>query len=129
MRRVVAAAVFLLCDAAFVGGVAQPLYRRTLERSVLRRPWQPRRARAVAMAALCWAVLLLGLQVFVVDGAAWSARGQLRAAVFGLVVYGTYAATNAAVFAPDWPLHLALADALWGVLVYGLAYASALLVP
>lgn len=57
-----------------------------------------------------------------------SAYGALfRGAVLGLVAYGTYAFTNAAILA-DWPMIVSIIDIIWGVLLTALVSAMTLII-
>lgn len=57
-----------------------------------------------------------------------SAYGALfRGAVLGLVAYGTYGFTNAAILA-DWPMVVTIVDIIWGVLVTALVSAMTLII-
>jgi uncharacterized membrane protein len=71
-------------------------------------------------AALVFYLLFVaGLLVFViVPGLSAGAPGATfaRAALYGLVTYGTYDLTSLATFA-DWPLSVTVVDMLWGATV------------
>jgi uncharacterized membrane protein len=57
-----------------------------------------------------------------------SAYGALfRGAVLGLVAYGTYGFTNAAILA-DWPIVVTVVDIIWGILVTALVSAMTLII-
>ncbi len=57
-----------------------------------------------------------------------SAYGALfRGAVLGLVAYGTYGFTNAAILS-DWPMVVTIVDIIWGVLLTALVSAMTLII-
>jgi uncharacterized membrane protein len=66
-----------------------------------------------------WALLSAGIVVFVLpkSGGAVSAA-FLYGALFGLLVYGVYDATNMAVLR-GWPVSVAVVDVCWGALLCG----------
>lgn len=74
-------------------------------------------------AAAAYTILILGLSWFIYTASRQTSAGQitkksllLQAAVFALVVYGVYNATNTAIFS-KYPMFLAIIDTLWGMIV------------
>jgi uncharacterized membrane protein len=51
----------------------------------------------------------------------------MKAFLFGLIVYGVYETTNAAII-KDWTIDLVLVDTLWGGILYATVIAIVLLV-
>ena len=78
-------------------------------------------------AVMAYALMVVGLVVFVLPNirAEYAFRDSLLyGGTFGLVVYGIFDFTNAAVL-KNWNLPLAFVDIAWGVFVYTVAaYAS-----
>lgn len=118
----IAAVVFCLVDAVWLGLVAQPLYDHFLGDLLAERP-------NLAAAALFYAIYLAGLGHFVIgpalrDGSA--RRAWASGAFFGLVAYATWDLTNLAVLR-DFPAALVPIDLAWGAVlsgsVSGLTYA------
>ncbi len=76
----------------------------------------------IPAALATWAVIVTGVQVFVVSRTAASCS-MLQAifwgAAFGAVVYGVYDLTNYALL-KDWPLAVTVVDILWGAVVCSL---------
>lgn len=72
------------------------------------------------MGAIAYALMVLGLCIFVLADATTVSEAVVRGSVFGLVLYGVYDATAAAVL-HKWDRSLAAADVLWGMTVYTLA--------
>ncbi|MBL8483958.1 MAG: DUF2177 family protein [Rhodocyclaceae bacterium] len=103
------AAVFLPLDAVWLGVMSPRLYQPALSHLLAE--------KVDAVAALAFYLLYIaGVVVFAVQPAApadgWRAAA-LRAALFGLVCYGTYDLTNQATLR-DWPWHVTLIDLCWG---------------
>lgn len=63
-----------------------------------------------------WALLTLGLFVFVVWGARSYREALIKGALFGTIVYGVYDLTNYVALV-HWPLSLVLVDWAWGIFV------------
>jgi len=108
-------ATMVLLDAVWLGGIAQPLYRRGIGHLMAPQP--------NLLAALAFYLLYAaGIFAFVVgprgvgdwpSAAAWGA-------LFGFMAYMTYDLTNLATLR-DWPLALALVDTAWGCCATALA--------
>ena len=71
-------------------------------------------------ALAAYSFLILGLYLFVLHNIdpskKWSTQ-LLNAFLFGIVLYGTYETTNAAIF-KNWGLDLVIVDTLWGGILY-----------
>ena len=72
-------------------------------------------------AVLAYLFMTLGLQVFVLES---KTNGLLRAFLFGLILYGVFDCTCAAVI-EKWDMKLAIVDVLWGGFVFGASYLTA----
>ena len=104
--------VFLLVDAVWLALIAPRFYQSQIGALMAKEPkW--------AAAGAFYLLFVAGLVVFCVSPGVrqgslrWSAW---RAALFGLVTYGTYALTNLAVL-EGWPELAAIVDLAWGVVL------------
>lgn len=70
--------------------------------------------------------VLMALGLYVLVMVPYRAQGLLsvlkHAMLLGLVVYGVYETTNAALL-KNWPHHLVVLDMFWGVVVFGMVAA------
>jgi uncharacterized membrane protein len=76
----------------------------------------------IPAALMTWALLVVGLIVFVLPMLSQQGRGldgALWGAVFGLVVYGVYDLTNFATVA-SWTVKMVIVDMCWGGVLCGL---------
>jgi uncharacterized membrane protein len=105
----VAAAVFVLIDAIWIGGIANNFYKDQLGRMLADKP-------NFGPAILFYFIYLFALLYFVIEPAylrySWSWLLK-HAAFFGLAMYATYDLTNAATLR-RWPAKLTIIDILWG---------------
>ena len=104
--------VFLLCDMACLGTMANRIYRPTLGDMMLSSPNLP---AAVAF----YLIYPLGLLIFVVFPSLKSeslGQAALSGALFGFFTYMTYDLTNQATL-KNWTTQLTLADIGWGTLL------------
>jgi len=104
----VALVAYLAVDLVWLGFVARSLYQRYL--AFLLGPTQWSAALSVYL------LLILGIVVFaIVPGLKENSLKMtlLRAALFGLIAYGTYDLTNLATLR-NWPLLITLVDMAWG---------------
>lgn len=111
-QYLVAAAVFLVLDLAWIGFVAQGLYERFLGDLLADEP-------NVAAAVLFYAIFLAGLVYFVIAPAVeqGSLRSALlRGAAFGLVAYATWDLTSLAVI-EGFPVAIVPIDIAWGAVL------------
>lgn len=111
-QYLVAAAVFLVLDLAWIGFVAQGLYERFLGDLLADEP-------NVAAAVLFYVIFLAGLVYFVIaptveQGSPRSAL--LRGAAFGLVTYATWDLTSLAVI-EGFPVAIVPIDIAWGAVL------------
>ncbi|HET7533696.1 MAG TPA: DUF2177 family protein [Nocardioidaceae bacterium] len=111
-QYLVAAAVFLVLDLAWLGLVAQGLYERLLGDLLAEQP-------NVAAAVAFYAIFLAGLVYFVIAPAVEerSLRSALfRGAAFGLVTYATWDLTSLAVI-EGFPAAIVPIDLAWGAVL------------
>jgi uncharacterized membrane protein len=111
-QYLVAAAVFLVLDLAWIGFVAQGLYERFLGDLLADEP-------NVTAAVLFYAIFLAGLVYFVIAPAVeqGSLRSALlRGAAFGLVAYATWDLTSLAVI-EGFPVAIVPIDIAWGAVL------------
>jgi uncharacterized membrane protein len=110
----VAAATFVVLDLAWLGLVANGLYRRILGDLLRDSPNVP---AAIAF----YALFLAGLTYFAIAPAVDSgslAEALLRGAAFGLVTYATWDLTNLAVLS-GFPAAIVPVDLAWGTVLGG----------
>ena len=105
-------ASFLVIDMVWLGLVASAFYRKYLGFLMAPSPnW--------LVATLFYLLFVVGVLVFVVlPGLKANSLKTtlLRAALFGLITYGTYDLTNLATL-KDWPALLSIVDMLWGTVL------------
>jgi uncharacterized membrane protein len=112
--------VFLLCDMAWLGTMANRLYRPTLRDIMLGSPNLP-------VAAAFYVIYPLGLVIFAVLPALKSGRllqAALSGALFGFFTYMTYDLTNQATLR-NWTSQLTLLDVGWGTLLGAISATAA----
>jgi uncharacterized membrane protein len=66
-------------------------------------------------AGITYIFLIFGLNYFIIQ----RNRSVSDAALFGLVIYGTYDFTNLALFS-NWSILLSIVDTMWGAALFGL---------
>lgn len=111
-QYLVAAAVFLVLDLAWIGFVAQGLYERFLGDLLADEP-------NVAAAVLFYVIFLAGLVFFVIAPAVEQGSlrsAMLRGAAFGLVTYATWDLTSLAVI-EGFPVAIVPIDIAWGAVL------------
>lgn len=111
-QYLVAAAVFLVLDLAWIGFVAQGLYERFLGDLLADEP-------NVAAAVLFYVIFLAGLVYFVIAPAVEQGSPRsalLRGAAFGLVTYATWDLTSLAVI-EGFPVAIVPIDIAWGAVL------------
>jgi uncharacterized membrane protein len=112
--------VFLLCDMAWLGTMANRVYRPTLGDMMLGSPNLP---AAVAF----YLIYPLGLLIFVVFPSLKSeslGQAALSGALFGFFTYMTYDLTNQATL-KNWTLQLSLIDISWGTVLGAISATAA----
>ena len=112
--------VFLLCDMAWLGTMANRLYRPTLGDMMLGSPDLP-------AAAAFYGIYPIGLIIFAVLPALKSAslpEAALSGALFGFFTYMTYDLTNQATLR-NWTLQLSAIDIGWGTLLGAISATAA----
>lgn len=100
---------------------------KTYERMVLTIQKEAMKVKPI-FALLSYVLMVIGMVVFVTPNVTDRKfqTSLMYGGVFGLVVYGVYDFTNAAVI-KNWNISIALLDVLWGVFVYtAAAYAGSL---
>lgn len=114
----VAAAVYILMEAIWLSLTVRSMYAPMFS-GVLGREWAFRASAKSLLGALAAYVALgAGLLVLVLGDVDVSSYATLavRAAVYGVAVYGTYNMTNSAVF-ERWGLGVSCVDTAWGAAV------------
>lgn len=110
----IAASVFVLFDAIWLGVIAKKLYATELKGLMTNNvKW--------GAAALFYAIFIAGLIYFVIAPALKadsSATISLAGGFFGLVTYATYDLTNYATL-KGFPLKIVILDLMWGTFVSG----------
>jgi uncharacterized membrane protein len=108
----VTALCFLPIDFAWLALMSGPLYQPALGHLLAEKP-------DLAAAAVFYVLYVFGLTQFTVRAwepvTSWTSF-TLRAALFGVVAYGTYDLTNQATLR-DWPAWLTVIDLIWGGVV------------
>ena len=107
----------ILLDFLWIGLVASGLYRAQI--GYLLNIVDGRMTVNVPAAIATWAVIVTGVQIFVVPRV--SQTGPITSfllwgALFGLIVYAVYDLTNYAVI-KNWPLTVTIVDIIWGAFV------------
>jgi uncharacterized membrane protein len=112
--------VFLLCDMAWLGTMANRLYRPTLGDIMLDSANLP-------AAAAFYGIYPVGLVIFAVLPALKSGgllQAALSGAIFGFFTYMTYDLTNQATLR-NWTLQLSVIDIGWGTLLGAISATAA----
>jgi uncharacterized membrane protein len=112
--------VFLLCDMAWLGTMANRIYRPTLGDMMLSSPNLP---AAVAF----YLIYPIGLLIFVVLPSLKSeslGQAALSGALFGFFTYMTYDLTNQATL-KNWTLQLSVIDIGWGTVLGAISATAA----
>lgn len=95
----------ILMDYLFLGILAKDFFDQEL------RPFA--RAFRLPAALAVWALLALGLLIFVLPLSVSGRWAMIYGALFGFIVYGVFDLTNFAVFR-DYSLMMVMADVAWG---------------
>jgi uncharacterized membrane protein len=103
---------FIVIDMVWLGFVARTFYQKHLGYIIAPSPnW---------IAAIIFYLLFIAGLIFfaVLPGLKDDSlkTSLLRAVMFGLITYGTYALTNLAVV-KDWPVLVTVVDMIWGVVL------------
>jgi uncharacterized membrane protein len=112
--------VFLLCDMAWLGTMANRLYRPTLGDIMLG-------SLDLPAATAFYGIYPIGLVIFAVLPALKSAslpEAALSGALFGFFTYMTYDLTNQATL-KNWTLQLSAIDIGWGTLLGAMSATAA----
>jgi uncharacterized membrane protein len=107
----------LLLDGLWLGFIANGFYLENLKH-LIRGDGSHFEVNYWA-AGLVYVFMALGFLLFLAPYLSqWSYRQTvMKAAAFGIIVYGVYDFTNLATL-KDWPLIVALADVAWGAVLY-----------
>lgn len=116
---ITAGIVFIALDGLWLGVIARSFYKEQLGSLLTTQPdW--------IMAACTYAFMLAGFLWFVFPQVQMS-RSVLQAmqygARFGVVVFGVYECTNAAIIT-GWPFYMVIIDTVWGGILYAMASAA-----
>ena len=106
------ALIMVVLDALWIGLVAKTLYQQGIGHLMAENP-------RIIVAALFYAVFVVGLVIFVVAPGGQTSSWQstvLRGALFGFFTYATYDLTNLSTL-KDWPIGMSLIDIAWGATV------------
>jgi uncharacterized membrane protein len=106
------AAAFMVLDGIWLGVLMKSFYRDQLAPIVRLADGQI--APNWPAALIVYALLGSGIAVFVIPRAATVLLAAAYGALFGLFVYGVYDFTNFSTLR-QWPLALAMADLVWGI--------------
>ena len=112
--------VFLVCDMAWLGTMANRVYRPTLGDMMLSSP-------DLTAAGAFYGIYPIGLVIFAVLPALKSAslpEAALSGALFGFFTYMTYDLTNQATL-KNWTLQLSAIDIGWGTLLGAISATAA----
>ena len=108
-RYLLALGVVLVLDIVWLGILAGPFYRSQVGPLMLE-------DIRIASGLLAWALIPLGVVLFV-DQVAKGYRQVLGyGAVYGLILYGLYEFTNHAIIAA-WTIPVVIVDIMWGVFI------------
>lgn len=110
---IVAAIVFITCDALWLTVMGPRLYKPLLQ-GLLSDTVRP------TPAILFYVLYLTGIVVFAVLPSTRPLTALGRGALFGLIAYATYDLTNQATLR-TWPALLSVIDLSWGALITALA--------
>lgn len=117
-RNILATAILLVVDIVWV----MFFIRKKYDKQVTKIQGQAMQAR-MQFAIISYILMVVGLNVFVLPNIreGHELGDSLKyGATFGLVVYGIYDTTAAAVF-KDWDIGLAAVDIAWGTFVFFIA--------
>ena len=106
------ALIMVVLDALWISLVAKTLYQQGIGHLMAENP-------RLIVAALFYAVFVVGLVIFVVAPGGQTSSWQstvLRGALFGFFTYATYDLTNLSTL-KDWPIGMSLIDIAWGATV------------
>lgn len=109
----VGAVAFMVLDAVWLGWLMKNFYREQLAPIV--RLGNGGIAPNWPAAFVVYALLGIGIALFVIPRASTLSSAAAFGALFGLVVYGVYDFTNYSTLR-QWPFALTLADTAWGAL-------------
>jgi uncharacterized membrane protein len=115
LRYLVILAVFLAIDALWLGLVARKLYKEQLG-------YLMKKDINWVAALVFYMIYVLGIQVFVVNGALEAGsplNALLYGGLFGFIAYATYDLTNLSTI-KDWPIKITVIDLVWGTAVSAL---------
>jgi uncharacterized membrane protein len=116
---VVAGIVFMALDALWLGVIAKSFYKEQLGSLLTTQPdW---------LMALCVYIFMIAGFLWFVFPQVQMTRSVLQAmqygARFGVIVFGVYECTNAAIIA-GWPVYVVVIDTIWGGILYAVVSAA-----
>ena len=117
----IGAVAFMVLGGIWLGLLMKNFYRQQLA-PIVRLADDGGIAPNWPAAFVVYAMLGLGIAVFVIPRAPTASMAAAYGAVLGLVVYGVYDFTNYSTLR-QWPFALTLADVAWGVLASATAAA------
>jgi uncharacterized membrane protein len=109
-RYLIALVIVLTIDLTWILGIANSFYTQQL--SGFARP----ETVPVWSALLAWALIPLGIAMFVIPAVKSKKQSLSYGAIFGLVLYGVYDFTNYATLA-NFTLIMTIADVIWGTVL------------
>lgn len=109
---IISVVYLLIADLLWVNGVILKLYSALIQ-SIQSQPMTINYTYAV----LSYSLMVIGLVVFVLPYATSVVRSLLYGALFGVIVYGIYNFTVAAVI-NNWSGNVIVVDLVWGATVY-----------
>jgi uncharacterized membrane protein len=104
--------VFVCVDMTWIGFIMRNFYKAEMQ------PFFRLKMEIIhqVMGLFVWALLVVGIMVFVLTGTENISQALVKGALFGLVVYGVYDLTNFVVI-NNWSLRLLFVDLIWGCCV------------
>ena len=115
----ITAAVFFIIDMIWLGVVAKSFYRKEMGHLLRNKVQWP-------AAIFFYLIYIVGIVYFALIPAVDNASlhtAALNGALFGFFTYATYDLTNLATL-KYWPIKIAVADILWGIIISAVSAAS-----
>ena len=112
IHYLVAAAIFVVIDAVWIGVVANKFYKAQMGELLAKKP-------RFAPAVIFYALYIVAIIVFIVqpnlaDGSIGVVIGQ--SALLGAAMYATYDLTNLSTL-KNWPIKVTIVDMIWGTFI------------
>ena len=115
-KHVFGSAALLVIDMIWIHCFALGKYNRMVPK-IQKTPVE----YSVVSTVLAYFFLLLGFNMFVLRSSFNHTGGWLEAFALGVVIYGVYGFTAAAIF-KDWDLNLAITETVWGGVLFSSVY-------